>query len=334
VNEPRLDPERLAALLDGTLDPQAREALLAALGDADEARETLADAAALLADMEAAGEIPDDLALPPHVRPAVVLAAAAPPEAGVVAPATPPPEAIVAPIDVRPLPVRRPRTRRWTGLLAAAAVVGAVGLGLYQRSAGAAFDDPGAIVALLPAAAAGGPAPWSVTRGAGAEVAARTAAIRFGARAVDLALAVRGRDTVAVQSLAGETAALLDGVTGAVTIAQLYRQAADHPAAPPATLAPTLHDAFTAGMELLGEADVRAGAWLGGARAAAAVRDADFFRQRASRRQVDALAARSDLDAETRGAADRLRAVSDGGAAPDWDAVTRDVGALLAALGR
>jgi hypothetical protein len=65
----RVDAERLAAFLDGRLDVREREALLAELAASDDTRDALADVAAVLRDLEEAGEIPDADLPAPHRSP-------------------------------------------------------------------------------------------------------------------------------------------------------------------------------------------------------------------------------------------------------------------------
>jgi hypothetical protein len=51
MTAPRIDPERLAALLDDRLRPDERERLLDELTRADDDRDALADAAAVLREL-------------------------------------------------------------------------------------------------------------------------------------------------------------------------------------------------------------------------------------------------------------------------------------------
>src|SRR5215208_5211320 len=54
VKEPTIDPERLAALLDGRLDERARSEILAQLAASEADLEVMADAAAVMREMEMA----------------------------------------------------------------------------------------------------------------------------------------------------------------------------------------------------------------------------------------------------------------------------------------
>src|SRR5688572_3407035 len=72
MREPSIDPERLAALLDGRLSDDEREALLADLARSEDAMEALGDAAAVLRELEQAGDVPTEEALADVAPPGVV----------------------------------------------------------------------------------------------------------------------------------------------------------------------------------------------------------------------------------------------------------------------
>ena len=60
MSDSRIDAERIAAFLDGRLSERDRDAMLAELAASDEARETLGDVAAVLRDLELAGDVPEN----------------------------------------------------------------------------------------------------------------------------------------------------------------------------------------------------------------------------------------------------------------------------------
>ena len=68
-NDATPDPERIARLLDGQLGEREREALLAELAASDDGLELLGDAAALLREMEDAGDLPADPPVPIDIDP-------------------------------------------------------------------------------------------------------------------------------------------------------------------------------------------------------------------------------------------------------------------------
>jgi hypothetical protein len=374
VREPSIDPERLAAFLDGRLDEGERAKLLAEIADSPEALDLLADTAAVLREVELGDGVDTgsvDDGSEPWAREQGVAAAAAgvaPPGPRPVPPAPEPPpsrrpaddsgpRAVVGEIRPRAAgsappdggavrPAGRPALRRWAVLAAAAVVLVAAGLWYRQRAAGPApLGDPVTLVALIEAPApAGGDAlgevPWPVTRGAGDALTDRARAVRFGTRAAELALAARARDSAQVRALAARTAVLVGAVGGSGPAVQVYREVERAAGAPPDSLAALLRQAWAAGASVVGDPnvgqeDAALGAWLAAARVAAARRDAAFFRATPSRRAASALTARAgDLDEPARAAAARVAAAAASDAAPDWPALARDAEALLAALGR
>jgi hypothetical protein len=359
MSEPRIDPERLAALLDGAVRGAERERLLAELAESEADRLVLGDAAELLRELELDGTLdgeptegPDEDAggsegasglgasdpsgtrptrrdVPPGTDGGAVVGTIG----GGASPAR------VIPL---PLPAARPSTfRRWAPLAAAAAVLAAVGLWYGGRPGGSgALGDPAAIVAMVEAPApAGGDAlgelPWSATRGAGDGLAPRARAARFGARAAELALAARAGDAARVRALAADAARLVSGATASGAAVEVYRAVETAAGGASAdSLDALLRRGWAAGAAAVGAEDASLGAWLAAARVAASRGDAPFFRAEASRRAADALAARGELDETARGAAARVRAAAGEGPAGDWAALGGDVETVLVALGR
>lgn len=179
--DPILDPETMAALLEGRLEGDKRAEVMALLARSREARELVAEAAAVLAE---GGE------------------AAVHPEGGAADPV------VVASAWWR-------RTRVMLPL--AASVLLALGVALPRVRPGGALGsgDVPALVPIAPgevAALADPPGSWSRTRGGGRPVTSTPDAFRAGYRMVDLARAAAAGETASVRRIAAEIEAPLRGV--------------------------------------------------------------------------------------------------------------------------
>lgn len=272
MTDPRLDPNELAALMEGRLGERERAALLARLADDDEAREVLAEAAVLAGEMEAPGS-------------------------GGAGSGTP----------VIPL---RPGTpaRRWPWL-AAAAVVAGLALGVLLWSGGGAGDAVGRPLAMLEADAGPLPAgwdeaPWPATRSAVGPLTEEARAGRLGARLVQLELAVAAGDP-ALSPLAAEIAALLEPVPAAGPVADRYRRIGGEGGAS----AGDLRDARRSVAELVERDALELGAWTAAARVAAYRGDAEFFRDRGV---LERAAASDALSPRVREQVERVRGAVEG----------------------
>lgn len=291
--EPRMDAERLAALLDGRVDPRERAAALERLAASDEELGVAADAAAVLRELEE-----EDA------------------RSGV--------------IPLRPRAARPAGVRPWMAVAAAIAAMALIPLGVWLAGPGAP-PAPVAVVAMLESPSSGLPAgwdvrPWPVVRGEG--LGARAG--RLGAFLADLDLAARTNDP-AVALLAARVAAMLDDVPGAGTTADLYRGISARAGAPYAELAPSLRSGEDAIAGLVDRELLAIGAWAEAARFAAMRGDAEFFRARGSRRMMEVAEARFAEDAGVRSALERMRAGLEGDA-PDWDGAQAGAEGVLAGL--
>lgn len=289
--------ERLAALLDGRLDANAYAEVLSRLATDDEA---LADYAEAIAVKRALEEEDAAAGLTP-LRPA---ARAPSPFSG---------------------------ARRWG---AAAAVVAAVVLAplAWHRMQPPGLQAPGALAERLAptgtAVPAGwDPSPWGSTRSASDPMTLRARAIRIGARLVELELALRGQDPGAART-AAQVALLLGEVPGAGPAASIFRQIQERAGAPWTELEPLMAQGTDAAA-VAGEDDVRLGAWLQAARIAAARRDVEFFRTRAT----EAALRRLQDDPTASDAAERIRTLTSSEGAPDWNAVGIQLSEILDRLG-
>jgi hypothetical protein len=293
-----IDPERLAALIDGRLDPEARAALLAELDASPEALEAYGDAMAALRDTAEESAIS--------------------PGGGV---------SLTSQRTSRPF-------RMYAPVLAIAAVVLiAVALPFVRGTRGPGLDDPRAIAALVQRTETAGtlwqrPA-WSEVRGPSDALSARARAVRIGARIVDLDLLARTGDPAATR-VALQAAALLDAVPAGGVAASAFRALADQDA--DAMSSDAFGQAVTFAEQVAGVTEVRAGAWLEAARMAASVSDASFFeraRIQAARRAISSLAG---LSAPARAALDELDRLLVDAPAPDWPAIESALSALLREL--
>ena len=301
MNRPPMDPERLAALLDGRLEGGARDDAMAQLAAADDdALGAWADAVAVQRELEA-----EDAAAAPAASAAKVL----------------------------------PFRRRWMPrgpLLALAAVLAAVavGVGGWWTRGPAGAGDPGRYAALLrqPGLPAGwDAAPWTATRAVDGPLAPRARAVRIGARITDLEAAAAARDAGGTRQAAADVAALLDSLPAAGPAASVYDEVGRRAGEPAAALEPVLERGRRSAARLAGEDGVALGAWAEAARLAAARRDAAFFHARATRKALERAARIGVVPPSGDAALVRLRSVS---GAPDWAALQRDATELLAATGR
>jgi hypothetical protein len=220
-------------------------------------------------------------------------------------------------------------------LAAAASIVLVAGVWVGSRGGGASAEDPAALVALAPRAATGGqaavePFGWPVTRGAGTGAPADARAIRYGADAAELEIAVAAGDTAAVRQLAGGIVALLDDVPGSAPIAGIYRGAESRAAS--AEGKDLRRDAWGAARALLGE-EAWLGSWLAAARRAAATGNVAFFRTDAANRAAAALRGTADLPAALRPLPDLILRAGREGNTAEWVRLRADLEAALRALG-
>lgn len=299
-----VDPERLAALLEGRLEGAQRDELLARLAEDEEDLALFAEAAAIQRELEAedgrvhdAGESDADAedtedAHPPATEPGVI-------------------------------PLRRPARparvldRRW---LAAAAMV--AGLALipfaWRATQGGAARGPSEYVAMLGNPSEGLPPKWlddtlwPVTRGGGVTLEEQTLAVRTGARMVGLEVAARAGDAESTLLLAGNVASDLETTTAGIgTIAAkgleplIDRAGAGAPAP---ELVTALQDAQGSVADAVDADWYALGAWTEAARLAAARRDTEFFRDRRTRRTLERADELVGNDEEARAALSTIRA--------------------------
>jgi hypothetical protein len=314
VSEPKIDPEQLAALLDGRLDERQRAEVMARLAESPEAFEAYADAVAIVGEVERGSRADATV--------------------GTGAGSTD-----VIPLKTSDRTPSRLRVARWQWLAAAAVIAGVAVLPLMRRAGGPSAGelDPGTFVEALSNEDAGLPAgwngrPWSTTRSAGDPLTAEARAVRIGAQLVDLELAVRAGDTAVVAEVAGEIAALLEPIPGSGPVASLFRGLSQQTAYRTEQPESLLERASEAATQLAGRDHVRLGALLEASRIAAARQDGGFFRSSETAAGLQT-AAHLAPEAVVRASLERIRGLVAGGAEPDWTEMTRAVTALLARLG-
>ncbi len=186
MDESKIDPERIAALVDGKLSSAERERLLRELAASPDGVELLADVAAALDDAGGAPVIPLRAPRARAVRwPRYAIA-------GAIA-------AVIGFVLVMPRGAR----------------VDASADGFMTIVTSAPHPlEPGWSTA-----------PWPVVRGDGAAITPDGRAVRVGARIVDLDVALRAADSSAA-GMANEIATDLDAMAGAAPIAARYRELA------------------------------------------------------------------------------------------------------------
>ena len=189
MNDARLDPETLAAFLDGKLDPSERTRVLQILADHPEQYEVFADAARAAGALAGPTLVPIDTAR--RRRWAVPVAAAV--AAGIAA-------AVF-------LPRGGADVDSPAALAGAFEVVSVTGNGSLALRLGANWDQPG----------------WSVTRGV-TRTADRATAFRLGARATDVEIAVKARDSVALRLVGAELVDLAASQEAGAAVAAVYRE--------------------------------------------------------------------------------------------------------------
>lgn len=270
--EHTLDPELIAALIDGRLGAAERAALLAEVDASDEAFDLLVGAAAAVRSLDVSAGAP---------------AASARSSAG-----------------------RRWRSgaKPWLALAAGIAGIALAPWG-WARLRGD-DTDPGRFAASLQPselriAEVTRSRPWSATRGAGSSLATPARAARIGALVTDVDLTIRARPSVARESnalttqLLGELIGLLEQTPGGGAGAAAYRNVREHATDPNVGTLTAAARAAAVGIDPL---MVDLGAWAEAALYATATGDTAFFTSRSTGRLIDRAAGSSRLSETARAA--------------------------------
>lgn len=319
MKEPRLDDERLSALLAGRLEGPERDELLAHLSTADEDLEVFAHTAAILREMEE-----EDAREDRGVREE---------GPGTKAPPPPPPETLVPSMSrsTRGWPRKTPR---WAVLSAVAGLV-VLGWLVWPRS-GAPDVTPLRLAMDVGDAGPGLPfdasrpsqgIPGESTRGEGASDASPESAARAGAFLVRLALAVQERDSAATATLALQAQQRFDP-QGGRALQDIHARAGD----PTAELQPLLEQATERLEDRLDADYLRVGAWTEAARLAARQRNAAFFRSPDGESMLGFAEGLTEDDGRAREAVAAVRRQLPRDGRADWVALETELDAMLDAF--
>lgn len=238
---PLLDPERLAALLDGRLSNAEAAVVRAQLASADDA------ALAMYADVVAVvSELDEQRAGEP----------------------------------ARVIPMGQARRMRWLGLPVALIAAGVLGVVFVKGYSGTpaltGSRRPVEYASALPSTVVLPGAPvWGVTRGAQQAVSETGRYVRLGALSTDMGV-VLAHDDTASAAVAEAMASYLDEVPGAGSVASALRAAAR---ATMPTRKQDLRRLAQQGIRFADEPFMRAGAWLEALRLAPANDGSAFLRQ-------------------------------------------------------
>jgi hypothetical protein len=249
-NDP-VDPETLAALLDGKLSADERERVIARLAKSEREYEDLLETTALVSELNAS------------------------PTTG-TAPASPPPVALVR--DTPPLSAPTPNWRR-PGLIGPLIIAASLLVVMVLRTKVAPSAEASLFSVIESAAGTERiPADWPRTRGATDAITPEVLAFRLGALFTDLDLAFAARDSVAIRAVAAHLADLASTVTtGGTTVVRIRFLAGDGMSS--AMSSPADRQTLGASLRTLTTkaAWFDLGAWAQAARHAAHAGRADFF---------------------------------------------------------
>lgn len=293
------DDERLSALLQGQLGGPEREELLAHLAASDDDYEVFNDAVEILAALE---------------------------EQDARAAAAEEPAAVI-PLPQPQRPWRPPV--RWVAIaavLASLALVSTLALGGRTPTGG----DPVWLAAAVHTPGEGLPKGWTDEplwpgdRGdASSGGTDQAMAARAGAKLVELAVAIRARDTASTQFTAVQLQGLQGGVGGATPLREIGRRAGE----PPEVLEDLLDEARDGLADRYENDDyLQLGAWTRAALFAAAARDSIFFRDPAT---LDMLGRAERITRDDDAAHAAAKRVGDEAEALDWDALEVSLKTLL-----
>lgn len=299
MKEPREDDERLSALLEGRVKDRQREEMLAHLAAADDDYEVFTDTAAVLRALEEEDERARRGPVPPSMR-----------------------------------KTRWPSMRTTARVVGAMVVLLALGWTLWGRQ-GPTAADPIQLALAADTAGGGLRQGWDLPTRAGAvRGPARGAenegqAVWAGAMLVQLAVAVRGGDTVQISQSAER---LRRGLSLGEQAGAPLRRISDQPHAPADSLNALLKQANQNLATRLGRNEVELGAWIQAARIAADMRNAAFFEADGTSGMLGRAerAARGNRAAQT--AVNGVRAALPEDGAPQWDALGGSLRILLSQL--
>lgn len=244
----RIDPETLAALLDGRLEGAERERVLRSIAENPDDYQTFADAAYVTAELDRKAATATPI-LRVRPRPRWLMVAA--------------PAAIAAGLTALAVGVFRGREFSPTDLVRSLQVVTTPGNRSLAMRLGENWDQPG----------------WSVTRGERPDVIEPAQAFRLGARATDVEIAVRAQDTTALRLVAADLIQLASGIDGGGPAAVMYQQVIDQGVLHESSARKDASNALSA---LMGDSPwFELGVWAEAARIASSAGQVGFLRDNA-----------------------------------------------------
>jgi hypothetical protein len=262
--DPVIEPEKLAAFLEGRLDARDRAEVADALARSPEAYEIFAEAAAIRADLTRDDAIRAHE--PVRVRVFRVLRPKGPVQRRAAGWFLWPPlaaAALLAALLLVPA-INGANGTVPIALLDGATLAGERGNGSLERRLGERWTDPG----------------WAVVRGEAATVPETRQAFRLGVRAADYELASDAADLDAVQKVGAELVAMLESLDGGSALARDFERITLRAAegGDPALMDTDRAAAVSAADALLGNSPAFAlGLWVEQARLAASAGVTGFF---------------------------------------------------------
>lgn len=294
MKEPPIDPERLAAFLDGRVAEPERSAVVKQIASSDEAYDVLVDVSAVLPEVESTTLVHD------------------------------------APAAKRRFRFARSKRVSVVVLAFAAMLVFAVAVKSWLNRGATNGDGP--LVALatptngLDADFYRAPL-WSATRGESAPIRSDARAVRLGVRLADVSLSVNAPTSSGSSALA-DIAELLDGIPGAAaTAAQIRSMSATSDSSDAQA-----RNAYADVVQFADRALVDAGFTLELSRAAARSRNSDFFTNARTARALARVADLPALRERAPNDIPALHALTRSAASADWAHVERTVSELIRAL--
>ena len=301
MKEPSIDPERLAAFIDGRVREPERSVLLTEIASSDQAFDAFIDASVVLAEIESSGK-PVSRALQQHSRYAR----------------------------------RKPLKLMVVAVAASILVVAAVHSVLTRGRNVSSRTDPQVLALVAPASRSLDSgfyrtALWPATRGASIPMRADARAVRLGVRLADLQLDAAASTAIG-QTPASDIAAMLDGVAGAAAAAAMFRDLSSRASAGDTLSTATMQRARDDVLQFADSDLVDAGFALEMTRAAAAERNAAFFADRATEAILARIAALPAVQRTAPNDALRLLAQTGTTPEPDWDQLERIASNLIRLL--
>jgi hypothetical protein len=319
MTKPEIDPERIAALLDGRLSGHEREVLLSELASSPEQLALLADASMIAEELRLSSSPPDSGSAADNrdaIRRLVATEAAAPHLSLVTARQRRWKPAWSAAVAAALLIVIAPWVLRRSGFRGESAVPGGSAIARVEPSIPVGWDGT----------------PWSVTRGASAALTPRARAVRVGARLADLELTVAAGDSVS-RGIVDDIIALVEGVPLSGSVTQVYEVLRDSIGVAPSQLTPLVERGYDGVSALLGRSDVALGRWLETARIAAVRRNNAFFTSAQTTQMLRDLKATA-VGQQAQDALSRVAAMLPVSTATDWSSLEAATTELLRASAR